>query len=323
MSDPKGRIGGPIIVALLATMVACGGGGNSDGGVTDPPNPPNPPSTNVTLTVISRSADGLADTGPLYVYVGTVAETRARMPSLGLFESAPELRPTPGVSSVTRTFSIPRGRVVTIFAAELAGYGINGRPTFSSVLVKTTPNNAVEFKSWIGAQGQPEPGVAVVTMTSDLTVIAEYARMQGVTVTMFGCPAVKLAVTGAFALGFGGNLSYNTTSTANISQRGWIASSDDDWTYLYGKQGTLFTFEALKRELRTVTVAETGFMRWVNPAGGCGSALSCAVAIPNAGSPVVKLEASWVPQANGGAPGCGVCVSGDGTCGPFVSTMRP
>jgi hypothetical protein len=272
--------------------------------------------------VTSRSADGLADTGPLWVHIGDAAETRTRMPSIGLFENAPELRPTPGVPSVTRTFSVPRGKVVTIFAGELGGPGSNGRATQQDVLVKQAPNSAVEFKTWIGAQGQPEPGVAVVTMSADLTVVAEFARMQGFTVTMFGCPAVKLAsITGAFAFGFGGNLSYNTTGTANISQRAWIAGSDDDFAYFYGKQGTVYTFEALKRESRTPTFAETGFIRWTNPAGGCGSALSCAMAVPPAGNPVLKLDASYIVQAASPPVTCGAC---NGTlCQDFIPMMRP
>jgi hypothetical protein len=271
--------------------------------------------------VTSRSADGLADTGPLWVYIGDLAETRSRMPNLGLLESAPEVRPTPGTPSVTRTFSIPRGKIVTIFAGELAGPGLNGRSTGGPPLVKTTPNNAVEFKSWIGAQGQPEPGVAVVTMSGDLTVIAEYARMQGFTVTTNGCPAFKLAsISGAFAFGFGQNLSYNTTSTANIAS-GRITASDDDFAYYFGKQGTVFTFEALKRESRTPTFGETGFMRWTNPAGGCGSALACAMAVPVAGNPVLKLDASYVLQTGPPPIGCGAC---NGTlCQTFIPNMRP
>jgi hypothetical protein len=211
---------------------------------------------------------------------------------------------------------------VTIFAGELAGPGNNGRATLASTLVKQTPNSAVEFKSWIGAQGQPEPGVATVTMNADLTVVAEYARMQGFTVTINGCPAFKLAsITGAFAFGFGGNLSYNTTGTANIGQRNWISATDDDFAYYFGKQGTVFTFEALKRESRTASFAETGFIRWTNPAGGCGSALSCAMAVPPAGSPVLKLDASYIVQAGTAPVGCGVC---NGTaCQDFLPTMRP
>ena len=318
MLSTTGPINASSLAALVCLAAACGGG-SSPGGTTDPPN--NPPA-NVTLTVTTRSADGLADAGPLWVYIGDVAETRAHMPAIGLFESAPEVRPTPGVPSTTRTFSVPRGKIVTIFAGELAGPGSNGRATIQSVLVKQTPNSAVEFKSWIGAQGQPEPGVAVVTMNSDLTVIAEYARMQGFTVTMFGCPAFKLAsITGAFAFGFGGNLSYNTTGTANIGQRAWIAGSEDDFAYYFGKQGTVYTFEALKRESRTPTFGETGFIRWTNPAGGCGSALSCAMAVPPAGNPVLKLDASYVVQTFNPPVGCGVC---NGTlCDEFIPRMRP
>jgi hypothetical protein len=309
--------------ALLSFAAACGGGGSADGPSDPPTGPPNQPTT-FTLTVTSRSADGLADTGPLWVYVGDLAETRARMPAIGLFESAPEVRPTPAVPSVTRTFTVPRGKIVTIFAGELAGPGLNGRATIQSALVKQTPNSAVEFKSWIGAQGQPEPGVAVVTMNSDLTVIAEYARMQGFAMTMFGCPAFKLAsITNAFALGFGGLLSYNQTNTANIGQRAWIATTDDDYAYFFGKQGTVFTFEALKRESRTPPVAETGFIRWTNPAGGCGSALSCAMAVPPAGTPVLKLDASYVLPTAGGVIGCGACNGTGGACDDFISRMRP
>lgn len=296
------------VVGAGALLAACGGGGD-DGGTTGPGTGGNngggnpPASTTVTLTITSRSVDAGYAAGPIFTYVGDVTETRARMPQL-MSENSATVRPA-GESVKTTTLTVTKGKFVTLFATELGRAGFNTRPV-GTQLSKVVPTTATEFVGWSGATlGQPEAGVATIKMDADATVIAEYRKMEGMTYTFSGCPDMNLNASGPGHLGFG-TLDANTIpATGNNSGN---SPTDYDQFYMYAKQGTVFTFKALKYDSRAGATVETGFLNWSGAAASCSSNLSCNVTIPPFGSAaaIVKSNNSYLANANT-ASACGAC----------------
>ena len=302
------------VFTLSAALSACGGGTTdpASGGATPTP-PVGPSPTRVTLTITSKSLDAGYGAGPIFAYVGDVTESRTRMPLL-LSENGATVRPA-GESSKTTTLVVTKGKFVTLFATELGRAGFNARPV-GAMLSKVVPNSATEFSGWTGATlGQPEAGVATIKMDADATVTAEYRKMEGMTYTFLGCQDVNISAAGPGYLGFG------TLDPNVISPTGNNPGSspvDYEFTYAYGKQGTVFTFKALKYEVRAA-VSETGFMNWSGAGSGCGSSLTCSVPIPTFGAPasIVKSNNSYL--SNGTTTACGGCNPAQGC----TLTLRP
>ncbi|MBC8087498.1 MAG: hypothetical protein H7Z40_09535 [Phycisphaerae bacterium] len=299
-------------VALSVVASACGGGGTTDpGGGNNPPGGTTP--TTVTLTITSRSLDAGYAAGPIFTYVGDVTETRARMPQL-MNENGATVRPA-GETSKTTTLTVPRGKFVTLFATELGRAGFNARPV-GTQLSKIVPASATEFSGWTGATlGRPEAGVATIKMDADATVTAEYRKMEGMTYAFLGCQDVNINAAGPGYLGFG-TLDPNViTPTGNNPGNSPV---DYEFTYAYGKQGTLFTFKALKYEVRAA-VSETGFMNWSGAGSSCGTSLTCNVTIPAFGASTAVVRSNNSYLSNGTTTACGGCNPALGC----ALTMRP
>ncbi len=301
-------------VPLLIVMAACGGGSPADPGNTTNP-PGGDTSTTVTLTITSRSLDAGYAAGPIFTYIGTVTETRARMPLL-MSENSATVRPA-GESTRTTTILVPKGRFVTLFATELGRAGFNPRPP-GTVLSKVVPVGATEFVGWSGAPlGQPEAGVATIKMDANATVIAEYRKMEGLTFAYLGCPELTISAAGPGHLGFG---VLDPNAIAPIGGNYGNSPVDYDYFYLYAKQGTSFTFTARKYEMRSGTLSETGFRVWGGAASRCDASLTCSVTVPPFGAGAATVRSTNSYLANATVPSaCGGCDTAVGC----TLTLRP
>ncbi len=268
--------------ALTLMAVACGGGRSKDGD-TNPPTQPPPAQQNVTLTFVARNLDTNADAGQLYVHVGDAAVTRATMVASGMNENAPTVRYQPGLSTVSASLTVPRGKTVTVIAVEFHTNGFYALPVGTPVPT-AAPRDMVEFVGWEGNVAQPENGVAVISADTDKTVTAVFDRVQGLGLRAIGCSDIKVQTTNtAGLLSFGGILKDtlpDLTSSNGFSQTGRI-QPEFDYSFLYGKQGSVFTLRARIREDRSPSVLRSGFIQWEGAANGCGSNLNCQVPVPS------------------------------------------
>ncbi len=298
-------------IALLALVLSgCGGGGSTNGGSTNPPTQPPTQNQTVTLTFISKNLDVNADAGQLYVHVGDAAITRATMLANGVNENAPTVRYQPGSSQLTTTLTVPKGKTVTIIAVEFSTNGFFSVPSGTPV-PKSAPRDMVEFVGWEGNPAQPEAGVAVVTADADKTVTALFDRVQGLGVRAIGCSDIKLQSTNTAGLLSFGRIISDTlpdlTSTNAFTQTGRI-QPEFDFSFVYGKQGSLFTLRARTREDRSPNVLRSGFIRWDGSASNCGSNLNCQVPVPSkANAPnalAMKMVSGYSFRENGYGCNC-------------------
>jgi hypothetical protein len=236
----------------------------------------------VTITIVSRNLDVNADAGQLYVNVGDAAITRATMAAT-LNENAPTVRLVPGSSSNTATLTVPRGKVVTIFAVEFSTNGLVGTPPGVPVVARA-PRSEVEWVGWEGNPSQPEDGVAVILADADKTITALFDRVQGLTFRFLGCAAFNVQNTNSRGLLSFGRIIQDTapnlTSTNGFTQARAI-EPEFDVVFMHGKQGSIFTLRALVREDRSPNVLRSGFIRWDGSAGACGTNLNCQVPVPS------------------------------------------
>jgi len=242
--------------------------------------------------------------GLLYVYIGDVTETRARMP---LILSSRAALGSDGFSVNTRTFTVPKGKFVTLFAAEQGPLPTNNARQFPSLFSKVVETVATEFAGWSGATlGQPEPGVATIKMDADAAVTAEFRKTEGFTYAKIGCEDISVSSSGPGNLGYGTVVPHVSPFSNNWPGLSPLSSESEDY-FFYGKQGTVFTLRALKREVRAA-ISETGFINWSGAGSSCGSSLTCSVTVPAFGASAASvLRANFSFPTIAGFNGCGGC----------------
>lgn len=280
-------------IAVSATLVACGGGGDktpTDPNPNNPNNPGNP--TNVTITVVSRNSDENADAGQIYAFVGDAGLTRAQM-AANLNENAPLIRYTPGSSRVTATLSVPRGKTVTLFAVEFSTNG-NAVDQTGNPIPTQAPRSEVEFVAWEGQTTNVEAGVITVTADGDRTATATYGRVGGVILNILGCIDYRYQNTHPGLLSFGRVIADTppdlTTTNGFGGVLGGRLSVARDYLYIWGKTGSTITLRARTREDRSPSVLRSGFIRWDGSATSCGTSLTCQILIPARGNSVGPVQ---------------------------------
>jgi hypothetical protein len=308
----------PSVVSLagvLGFLLAC-----SSGATGPDPDPDGDPTT-VTLTITVKAMEAGYIPGVVYAHIGDGVESRIRMPLL-FGENDAVAKPF-GERERTVTLSVPRGKTVTLFAAEFGHYGVNARVGGTGPLSKEPPADATEFTAWSGATGRlitAEEGVASIVMNSDANVTAEFRKLAGFTVDALGCADIRYTWVEPPYLGYG--ITQEQGGTIGSQTHG-PTPVEDDWFFVYGPQGSHFTFTAQKAESRNPSNQTTGFMNWAGGAGStssCGIALTCNVPMPPRGTDPVKLTVrnSWILAATPNGAGCGACVSPEGSCNlPF------
>jgi hypothetical protein len=296
-------------VMPLVAALACGGGSSSNGSVTPPPPPPPPPPPTVTITLISRSVDPNADAGQLYAYVGDAALSRPGM-AANLNENAPTVRLVPGSARNTATLTVPRGKVVTVFAVEFATNGFRGEQPPTPILT-AAPRDMIEFVSWDGNPSTPEPGVAVMLADADKTITANFDRVMGLPLRLLGCVDLKVQTTNsAGLLSFGRIIADTVPDLTGTNGFGGVLGGqlqpEFDYAYIWGKQGSTVTLRSRVRENRTQL--KSGFIRWDGSAAPCGTNLNCQIPIPLRGNaPGPMRMTNGYSLTAGGVYGCG-CV---------------
>ena len=306
------------LCALSVAIVSCSGGDKSS---TDPgptPGGGGSNSTNVTLTLTTKSLDAGFIPGVIYAYTADAGEVqRSRMPAL-LDENNAYVKPF-AQTSRTVTLLVPKGKTVTLFAAEFGVYNSNAKQA-GQPLSKVPMPDGTEFTGWSGASGRlvaGERGVTYIKMDSDADVTAEFRKLEGFTVQYQGCPLVDVGAAAPPPLGFGITQSQ---SYAPIGAYHAVSASDEDWFYLYGRQGTVYTLVAKQRDTRTASVSTAGHLNWAGAVtGSCGGALTCTVTVPATGSAAILVNSrnSWITFSATNALGCGDCAAGQ------PCTIRP
>lgn len=275
---------GAVIVAAALFVAKCGGGSSGDG-PTDPGDPgnPNPPANTVTITVVSRNLDANADAGQIYAYVGDASLTRAQM-AANLNENAPLIRYTPGSTQITATLTVPRGKVVTLFAVEFATINGGAVDQPGNPIPTQAPRNAVEFVAWTGQTSNVETGVITVLADANRTATATYDRVGSVAFNILGCIDFKSQTTHPGLLSFNEVLVDTppdlTTANGFSGVLGGQLSVARDYNLFWGKTGSTITLRARTREDRAPNVLRSGFIRWDGSAALCGTSLVCQIQIP-------------------------------------------
>ncbi len=246
----------------------------------------------MTITVVSRNVDPNADAGQVYAYVGDVALSRSQM-AANLDENAPLIRYTPGASERTATLTVPRGKVVTLFAVE---FNTNGSAVDqpNTPIPSQAPRNYVEFVSWAGQTTNVEAGVITVLADGNRTATASFDRVGAVVFNILGCINFLAQNTHPGLLSFGRVIVDTppdlTTFNGFSGVLGGQLSVARDYNLIWGKTGSTITLRARITEDRSPSVLRSGFIRWDGSAALCGTNLTCQIQIPARGNSVGPMR---------------------------------
>jgi len=300
-------------------LAACSGSAAGPGDDHDPDGDPN----TVTLQVTATNVDPGAAHGQVYAWVGDAPIRREQMPEF-FGEDLPAIDAS-GAATRNAFLSVPRGKVVTLIAVELAGPGISsvedGSVEFSP------PPSASEFTGWSGPHTgrltTTEPGVAVITMDGDASVTADFRGHVAVSIEATGCTDLTYQVNAPPRLGFGPPR-LEETIIGRIANRP-PATTPERLLLLHGRQGTRFTFSTPRVERRTGSTIAAGFIRWDvrGMPATCGGAQVCSLRAPSHADdrPVMRMQNSWLEDHfTAAGVRCGSCSSSVSGC---LSSLRP
>ena len=236
----------------------------------------------MTITVVSKSLDGVADAGQIYYYIGDAGITRAQMTTL-VNENAPVIRYTPGSNRLTATLQVPKGKTVTLLAVEFNANGSAVDQTNNPIPTQA-PNDAIEFVSWEGQTANVEAGVITVLADADKTATASFDRVGSFIFNIQGCINYRAQNTHPGLLSFGRVIQDTppdlTTFNGFSGVLGGSVSVPRDYLRIWGKTGSTVTLRAQIREDRSPSVLRSGFIRWDGAGANCGTSLICQLTIP-------------------------------------------